>query len=55
MLFYTEYTHPTLICRGADAHTHARTDGRTDGQYLLNIQGYALAPRGAWIYYIFEQ
>ncbi len=25
MLFYTKYTHPTLICRG----THERTDGRT--------------------------
>ena len=28
VLFYTKYTHPTLICRG----THARTDGRTDGR-----------------------
>jgi len=25
VLFYTKYTHPTLICRG----THGRTDGRT--------------------------
>jgi hypothetical protein len=32
VLFYTKYTHPTLICRGADARTHARTDARTDGQ-----------------------
>jgi hypothetical protein len=35
VLFYTKYTHPTLICRGTDARTHARTDGK----YLLNIQG----------------
>jgi hypothetical protein len=27
VLFYTKYTHPTLICRG---RTDARTDGRTD-------------------------
>ena len=31
VLFYTKYTHPTLICRGTDARTHGRTDGRTDG------------------------
>jgi hypothetical protein len=24
VLFYTKYTHPTLICRGTDARTHAR-------------------------------
>ena len=35
VLFYTKYTHPTLICRG----THGRTHGRTDGKYSLNIQG----------------
>jgi hypothetical protein len=36
VLFYTKYTHPTLICRGTDG----RTDGRTDARkYLLNIQG----------------
>ncbi len=43
VLFYTEYTHPTLICRGTDrrtgGRTDRRTDGRTDGKYLLNIQG----------------
>jgi hypothetical protein len=46
-LFYTNYTHPTLICRGTDGRTDgrmhgqtdARTDGRTDEKYLLNIQG----------------
>jgi hypothetical protein len=43
VLFNTKYTHPTLICRGTDG----RTDARTDGKYLLNIQGYALAPWGA--------
>jgi hypothetical protein len=33
VLFYTKYTHPTLICRGADGRTtHGRTDGRTDGR-----------------------
>ncbi len=29
VLFYTKYTHPTLICRGADARMDGRTDGRT--------------------------
>jgi hypothetical protein len=33
--FYTQYTHPTLICKGPDT----QTDARTHGQYLLNIQG----------------
>ena len=33
--FYVQYRHPTLICRGTDTHT----DTRTDGKYLLNIQG----------------
>ena len=28
VLFYTKYTHPTLICRGTDARTHGRTHGR---------------------------
>ena len=31
-LFYTNYTHPTLICRGTHGRTHARTDARTDAQ-----------------------
>ena len=47
VLFYTKYTHPTLICRGTDARTDAqthgctdaRTHGRTDRKSLLNIQG----------------
>jgi hypothetical protein len=29
--FYTQYTHPTLIYRGADA----RTDGRTENIYSI--------------------
>ncbi len=29
--FYTQYTHPTLICRGTDAHT----DGWTDTIYSI--------------------
>ncbi len=29
--FYTQYTHPTLICRGTDA----RTDGRTENIYSI--------------------
>ncbi len=33
--FYTQYTHPTLICRGTDARTHAHTDGRTENIYLI--------------------
>ena len=32
VLFYTKYTHPTLICRGTDARTDGRTDGWTDGR-----------------------
>ncbi len=32
VLFYTKYTHPTLIGRGIDAHMHARTDRWTDGR-----------------------
>ena len=40
MLFYTKYTHPTLICRGTHGRTDGRTDGRTHGcthgKYLLN-------------------
>jgi hypothetical protein len=31
VLFYTKYTHPTLICRGADG----RTDGRTDARKIF--------------------
>ncbi len=26
VLFYTKYTHPTLICRGTDARTDAHTE-----------------------------
>ncbi len=26
VLFYTKYTHPTLICGGTDARTHERTE-----------------------------
>jgi len=44
VLFYTKYTHPTLICRGTDGQMdrrmHGRTHGRTDGKYLLHIQGF---------------
>jgi hypothetical protein len=39
VLFYTKYTHPTLICRGTDARTdgraHGRTDGRTENIYSI--------------------
>jgi hypothetical protein len=28
VLFYTKYTHPTLICRGMDARTDIRMDGQ---------------------------
>jgi len=31
VLFYTKYTHPTLIWRG----THGRTDGRTENIYSI--------------------
>jgi hypothetical protein len=30
--FYTQYTHPTLICRETDGQTDGRMDGRTDGR-----------------------
>ena len=35
VLFYTKYTHPTLICRGTDARTHGRTHGRTENIYSV--------------------
>ena len=35
VLFYTKYTHPTLICRGTDARTDGQTDGWTDGQKIF--------------------
>ncbi len=35
VLFYTKYTHPTLICRGIDARMHRQTDARTDGQKIF--------------------
>ena len=35
VLFYTKYTHPTLICRGTDGRTHGRTDGRTENIYSI--------------------
>jgi hypothetical protein len=31
VLFYTKYTHPTLICRGTDG----RTDGHTENIYSI--------------------
>ncbi len=37
--FYTQYTHPTLIFKGEDAHTHTRTDARKIfTQYWLQLQ-----------------
>ena len=35
VLFYTKYTHPTLICRGTDARTNARTHARTENIYSI--------------------
>jgi hypothetical protein len=32
ILLYTQYTHPTLICRGTHGQTDGWTDGLTDGQ-----------------------
>ena len=48
VMFYTKYTHPTLICRGTDG----RTDGRTENIYsifrdkllLLGEHGFTTAP-----------
>jgi hypothetical protein len=36
VLFYTKYTHPTLICRG--------TDGRTDGNIYSIFRDKLLLP-----------
>jgi hypothetical protein len=49
VLFYTKYTHPTLICRGTDGRTDARTHGRTENIYsvfrdkLLLLREHGLA------------
>jgi hypothetical protein len=32
VLFYTKYTHPTLICRGTDVQTDRRTDAGMDAR-----------------------
>jgi hypothetical protein len=59
VLFYTKYTHPTLICRGTDARMHARTDGRTDGRTeiiysifrdkLLLLRKHVFSKVGEWL------
>ncbi len=33
--FYTQYRHPTLICRGTDTQTDAQTDRRTENIYSI--------------------
>jgi hypothetical protein len=33
--FYTQYTHPMLICRGTDTQTDARTNARMDNIYSI--------------------
>ncbi len=35
VLFYTKYTHPTLICRGTDGRTDGRTHTRTENIYSI--------------------
>jgi len=44
VLFYTKYTHPTLICRGTDARTDERTEKNysifRDKLLLLGEHGY---------------
>jgi hypothetical protein len=35
VLFYTKYTHPTLICRGTDTQTDTQTHGRTENIYSI--------------------
>jgi hypothetical protein len=35
VLFYTKYTHPTLICRGTDGWMHGRMDGRSENIYSI--------------------
>ncbi len=33
--FYTQYTHPTLICRRTDTQTDAWMDGHTENIYSI--------------------
>jgi hypothetical protein len=40
VLFYTKYTHPTLICRGTDARTENIYSIFRDKLLLLGEHGY---------------
>jgi hypothetical protein len=50
VLFYTKYTHPTLICRGADGQTHGHTENIysifRDKLLLLGEHGLDLTDNG---------
>ncbi len=41
VLFYTKYTHPTLICGGTDTHTHRHTDGQKIFTQYSGISSYS--------------
>ncbi len=49
VLFYTKYTHPTLICRGTDARTENIYSIFRDKLLLLGEHGFRLfwATQGA--------
>ena len=59
VLFYTKYTHPTLICRGTDGRTHGQTDGRTDRrtdgrtENIYSIFRDKLLLRGEHVYVVY--
>ena len=48
VLFKRKYTHPTLICRGTDGRTHARTENIysifRDKLLLLGEHGFPKRP-----------
>jgi hypothetical protein len=51
VLFYTKYTHPTLICRGTDAWTDARTDAHTENIYSIFRDKLLLLGEHGFYYY----
>jgi hypothetical protein len=42
VLFYTKYTHPTLICRGTDTRTHGQTDAQNIFTQYSGISSFSL-------------
>ena len=55
VLFYTKYTHPTLICRGTDARTHGRTENiysifKNSGISSCSVGSTYMTSGGKWQY-----